>query len=73
MEDGKTIDLISIGLVSESGCAFYAVSTEARLDLASAWVRTNVLPLLPPYGVPVWMPRARHREPHRRIRHGRAP
>jgi hypothetical protein len=57
VEDGKTIDLISIGLVAEDGREFYACSREARLDLASAWVRENVLPSLPPYSSDLWRSR----------------
>jgi hypothetical protein len=56
-EDGKTVDLISIALVAEDGREFYAVSTEARLDLVSPWVREHVLPSLPLYGSKEWMPR----------------
>lgn len=43
IEDGKTIDLISIGIVAEDGREFYAESTEADLDKASDWVRENVI------------------------------
>lgn len=46
IEDGHTIDLISIGVVCEDGREFYAESTEARLDLANEWVQENVLPHL---------------------------
>jgi hypothetical protein len=56
-EDGKTIDLISIGVVCEDGREFYAVSQEAQLHRVSDWVRENVLPKLPPYGDPAWMTR----------------
>ncbi len=57
-EDGTTIDLISIGIVCpEESRELYAVSTEARLDRVSNWVRMNVLPALPPYGDPAWMSR----------------
>jgi hypothetical protein len=56
-EDGKTIDLISIGLVCEDGREFYAVSQDAELHRVSDWVRSNVLPSLPKYGDPAWMPR----------------
>ena len=58
IEDGKTIDLISIGIVTEAGASYYAVSTEADLTRASPWVRENVLPHLPPYGDPTWTTRA---------------
>lgn len=56
-EDGKTIDLISIGIVAEDGRDFYAVSQDAQLHLVSSWVRENVLPRLPSYGDKAWMPR----------------
>ena len=56
-EDGKTIDLISIAVVADDGREFYAVSQEAQLHRVIPWVRTNVLPHLPRYGDPAWMPR----------------
>ena len=56
-EDGQTIDLISIGVVREDGREFYAVSQDAQLHRVSDWVRANVLPHLPKYGDPAWMPR----------------
>ena len=56
-EDGNTIDLISIGAVRSDGEEFYAVSTEAKLDRVSDWVRKNVLTQLPPYGDKAWMSR----------------
>lgn len=43
IEDGKTIDLISIGIVAEDGRELYCESSEARLDLASDWVKENVI------------------------------
>lgn len=46
IEDGKTIDLISIGMVREDGAEFYAESEECDLTRASPWVRENVLPHL---------------------------
>lgn len=46
IEDGKTIDLISIGIVAQDGREFYAESTDANLFLASDWVKENVLPHL---------------------------
>ena len=58
-EDGKTIDLISIGLVAEDGREFYAVSQEAELHRVSDWVRANVLPSLPSYGNAAWMKRSK--------------
>ena len=49
-EDGTTIDLISIGVVTHGGARFYAVSQEAKLDRVSPWVREHVLPSLPAAG-----------------------
>jgi hypothetical protein len=47
-EDGKTIDLISIGLVHEDGSELYLESAEADLERAAAdpWMAKNVLPHL---------------------------
>lgn len=46
IEDGSTIDLISIGLVWEGG-EYYAISTEFDGSKASDWVQQNVLNQLP--------------------------
>ncbi len=46
IEDGKTIDLLSIGIVSEDGRSYYAEPAECDLSRASPWVRANVLPHL---------------------------
>ena len=43
IEDGKTIDLISIGLVNEIGETLYMISCEFDESRASDWVRENVL------------------------------
>lgn len=43
IEDGKTIDLISIGIVCEDGREFYAENSEADLSKASDWVKENVI------------------------------
>ena len=43
IEDGRTIDLVSIGVVDEHGREFYAVSTEFDDRAAVPWVRRNVL------------------------------
>lgn len=48
IEDGKTIDLISIGIVCEDGREFYVISTEFEPRKASDWVVENVLRSLPP-------------------------
>jgi len=43
IEDGKTIDLISIGIVRESGGSIYCISNEFDESKASDWVKENVL------------------------------
>ena len=43
IEDGKTIDLISIGIVCEDGREYYAQSVEFDESKASEWVKENVL------------------------------
>lgn len=40
------IHLISIALVAEDGREYYAVNADYRQDLASPWLRENVLPAL---------------------------
>ena len=44
IEDGRTIDLISIGIVSEDGREYYAVSSDCDRTRANQWVKKNVLP-----------------------------
>jgi hypothetical protein len=56
-EDGTTIDLISIGAARSDGAEYYAVSTDAKLDRVSDWVRENVVAQLPPRSDPAWKPR----------------
>jgi hypothetical protein len=46
IEDGHTIDLISIGIVAEDGRELYLESREVNLDRASSWVKENVIPHL---------------------------
>ncbi len=57
IEDGRTIELISIGVVAEDGREYYAVSTEFDPDRAGGWVRANVLPKLPPPASQLWRSR----------------
>lgn len=45
IEDGKTIDLLSIGIVAEDGRAYYAECDTDR-SKASLWVQENVIPHL---------------------------
>lgn len=46
IDDGKTIDLLSIGLVREDGKEYYAEPAEANHLRACDWVVKNVLPQL---------------------------
>lgn len=62
IEDGRTIDLVSIGVVDENGREFYAISTEFDGTRATPWVRRNVLDRLPSPGDPAWKSRERIRE-----------
>jgi hypothetical protein len=62
IEDGRTIDLVSIGVVDERGREFYAVSTEFNPDKAGPWVRDNVLDKLPSPADPAWCDRATIRD-----------
>ncbi len=57
IEDGVTIDLVSIGVVDESGREFYAVSTEFDPAKAGPWVREHVLTKLPPPADTAWRSR----------------
>jgi hypothetical protein len=56
-EDGRTIDLISIGMVREDGAEYYAISADFDLQRAQAhpWLAQHVLPLLDPQYT--WKPR----------------
>lgn len=47
IESPGTIDLISIGIVSDTGREYYAVSSEFKVENANNWVRKNVLRGLP--------------------------
>lgn len=44
IEDGRTIDLLSIGMVREDGARYYAEPAECDLSRAGDWVKANVLP-----------------------------
>ncbi|MCA1675293.1 MAG: polyadenylate-specific 3'-exoribonuclease AS [Actinobacteria bacterium] len=52
------MELISIGMVDEQGREYYAVSTEFDPERAGDWVRSHVLPKLPPPADPAWRSRA---------------
>jgi 3'-5' exoribonuclease Rv2179c-like domain len=62
IEDGRVIDLVSIGVVDEHGREFYAISTEFDDRAAVPWVRRNVLDRLPSPNHPAWRSRARIRD-----------
>ncbi|MBB4935672.1 hypothetical protein F4561_006581 [Lipingzhangella halophila] len=49
LEDGHTIDLISIGIVAENGREYYAVNADADWDRIRKheWLMRNVVPHLP--------------------------
>ncbi len=47
IEDGHTIELISIGVICEDGREYYAISSEFDPARAGVWVRRNVLDKLP--------------------------
>lgn len=46
IEDGRTIDLLSIGAVREDGATYYAEPAETDRSRASGWVQGHVLPYL---------------------------
>lgn len=54
IEDGRTIELVSIGIVAEDGREYYAVSTGFDPATAGPWVRENVLGKLPSPNSPEW-------------------
>jgi 3' exoribonuclease, RNase T-like len=62
IEDGRTVELVSIGVVDEHGREFYAISTEFDDTRAVPWVRRNVLGKLPSPGDPAWRSREQIRD-----------
>src|SRR5919112_2668747 len=62
IEDGRTVDLVSIGVVDEHGREFYAVSTEFDAARAVPWVRRHVLDKLPSPADKAWRSRERIRD-----------
>lgn len=56
IEDGKTIDLVSIAIVCEDGREYYAISKEFKARKASQWVKDNVLKYLPPRKISFYDP-----------------
>lgn len=49
LEDGKTIELISIGIVNEGGKQYYAVNRDMPMEriVHHEWLMKNVMPHLP--------------------------
>jgi hypothetical protein len=49
LEDGRTIELISIGMITEDGREYYAVNSEMPVKriFAHKWLMENVVPSLP--------------------------
>ena len=62
IEDGRTIDLLSLGMVTETGEELYLVSTECDTSRANPWVQRNVLPKLPNPSDSAWCDRRTMRE-----------
>jgi hypothetical protein len=46
VEDGRTIDLLSIGIARDDGATYYAEPAEADHSRADDWVKSNVIPHL---------------------------
>lgn len=46
IEDGATIDLLSIGIIGEDGRELYQCNQDAKLEHADEWVIWNVFPSL---------------------------
>lgn len=46
LEDGKTIELISIGMIREDGAFLYMENSEFDQSKATDWLKENVLPKL---------------------------
>lgn len=59
IEDGHTIELVSIAIVGEDGTEFYAENADVDLTRANPWVRKNVIPHLMGKTFPCFFP---HRE-----------
>lgn len=62
IEDGITIDLVSIGLVDETGREYYAINSEHDPSKAGPWVRANVLDKLPSPSDRRWRSRSQIRD-----------
>jgi 3'-5' exoribonuclease-like protein len=61
-DDGRVIDLISIGIVADDDREFYAISKEFDRSLPNPWVIENVIPKLDPPESSVWKNRGEIRD-----------
>lgn len=55
IEDGRTIELLSIGIIDEPGNTYYAVNADCDMGRANPFVCRNVIPHLGPDSS--WKPR----------------
>ena len=62
IEDGRTIDLVSIGMVAQDGREYYAISTEFDPRAAGQWVRRHVIDKLPGPADAAWKSRSTIRQ-----------
>lgn len=62
IDNGHQLQLVSLALVAEDSRELYLVSAEFEPELASSWVRENVLPLLPTVSEHPRLDRAQMRE-----------
>lgn len=62
LEDGRTIEFISIGIVAEDGREYYAVNRDADWNRIGAheWLMANVVPHLSP--MTEWKPKTQIRD-----------
>ena len=61
IDNGRTIELISIGVAAADGREYYAISTEFNPEQAGSWVRKHVLPKLPSPSSKLWRSRSQIR------------
>lgn len=64
LDDGETIDLISIGIIADDGREYYAVNRDAdwRAINKHRWLTENVVNQLPEAHEPAWKSKAEIRE-----------
>ena len=64
IEDGRTIDLISIGIVADDGREYYAINSDMPVDRIrkNNWLMENVWPHLTPDYCLEWKPKTQIRD-----------